>query len=81
MRRRRARVDLHWRRDVHIARPGGGERGTNAMRLEERTLQLLERGGVRGPVAVEAMRALVVYTLGSAAVEVPQATDPESASS
>jgi hypothetical protein len=51
------------------------------MRLEERTLQLLERGGVRGRVAVEAMRALVVYTLGSAAVEVPRATDPESAGS
>lgn len=58
---------------LFIARPGG----TNALRLGEAALRLLERGGVRGPAAAEAIRALLVYTLGSAAVVVPRAADPE----
>ena len=60
---------------LFVARPGG----TSALRLGEAALQLLAAGGVRGPQAVEALRALLVYTLGFAAVEVPRATDPAGA--
>jgi TetR/AcrR family transcriptional regulator, tetracycline repressor protein len=60
---------------LFLSRPGG----PNALRLGEATLQLLERGGVRGRKAVEACRALLVYTMGFVAIEVPRATDPESA--
>lgn len=55
-----------------LARPGG----RNALRLGEAALQLLAVGGVHGREAVEALRALLVYTLGFAAVAVPRAVDP-----
>lgn len=58
-----------------VARPGG----PNAFRLGEAALQILGRGGVYDRTAVEALRALLVYTLGFAAIEVPRMTDPESA--
>lgn len=57
---------------LFVARPGG----TNALRLGEAVLRLLGRGGIRGQRAVEALRALLVYTLGFAAVEVPRVADP-----
>jgi TetR/AcrR family tetracycline transcriptional repressor len=57
---------------LFIRRPGG----RSALRLGEATLQLLVAGGLRGRRAVEALRALLAYTLGFAAVEVPRATDP-----
>lgn len=58
-----------------LSRPGG----RNAIRLGELTLQLLVRGGITGQRAVQALRSLLVYTMGFAAIEVPQTTDPESA--
>jgi AcrR family transcriptional regulator len=57
---------------LFISRPGG----PNAIRLGEAMLACLARGGVTGRRAVEAMRALLVYTFGSAAVEVPRKSDP-----
>jgi TetR/AcrR family transcriptional regulator, tetracycline repressor protein len=58
---------------LFISRPGG----PNAIRLGEAALTCLARGGLSGRDAVEAMRALLVYTLGSAAVEIPRANDPD----
>lgn len=58
---------------LFLARPGG----PSAMRLGEATLRELARGGITGADAVEAMRALLVYTLGFAAMEVPRLLDPE----
>jgi AcrR family transcriptional regulator len=58
---------------LFISRPGG----PNAIRLGEAALACLARGGLSGRDAVAAMRALLVYMFGSAAVEVPRATDPE----
>jgi TetR/AcrR family transcriptional regulator, tetracycline repressor protein len=58
---------------LFLARPG---RGANAMRLGDATLRLLARGGVRGPRAAQALRALLVFSLGFAAVEVPRRGDP-----
>lgn len=61
---------------LFLAQPG---RGPNALHLGEVTLALLERGGVRGPRAVEALRILLVYTLGFAAQEAPRRADPDPA--
>ena len=44
-----------------------GARETNAQRLGESMLRLLATGGVEGRLAREAQRALIVYTIGSAA--------------
>ena len=54
-----------------LARPGG----VNALRLGEATLQALARGNVHGLDAVEALRALLTYTLGFAALEAPRLAD------
>ena len=55
---------------VFLARPG---LGPNAARLGEITLALLRRGGVEGERAVEALRVLLVYSLGFAAFQAPRA--------
>jgi TetR/AcrR family transcriptional regulator, tetracycline repressor protein len=52
-------------------------RGPNALRLGEVTLELLARGGVEGPAAVRAMRALLVYSFGYAAFVAARAQDPD----
>lgn len=56
-----------------IARPGGAQ----ALRLGETALASLARGRVTGRRAVEALRALLVYTLGFTAVEVARIDDPD----
>ena len=53
-----------------IARPG---LGPNAVRLGEISLELLRRGGLKGERAVEALRVLLVYSLGFAAFQLPRA--------
>ena len=57
---------------LFLARPGG----RHALRLGEGALRLLLRGGIDGRAAVEALRTLLVYTLGFVAVEVPRLADP-----
>jgi TetR/AcrR family tetracycline transcriptional repressor len=54
---------------VFIARPGVGP---NATRLGELTLELLGRAGLEGERAVEALRVLLVYSLGFAAFQAPR---------
>jgi TetR/AcrR family tetracycline transcriptional repressor len=59
---------------IFLARP---EFGPNAARLGEITLQLLQRGGLDGERAVEALRVLLIYSLGFAAFQAPRlAGDP-----
>lgn len=58
---------------LFLSRPGG----PNAMQLGEATLQILARGGIQGRKAVEALRALLTYTLGFSAMEVPRLVEPE----
>lgn len=55
------------------SRPG---RGPNAIRLGEVMLALLERGGIRGQAAVDAMRILIIYVFGFAAHEAPRHAEP-----
>ena len=50
---------------LYLARQGA--RGPNAQRLGEVMLLLLRRGGVTGPSARDAQRALIVHAIGSAA--------------
>ena len=50
---------------LYLARQGA--RGPNAQRLGDIMLALLERAGVTGPRAREALYVLVVYTIGFAA--------------
>jgi len=50
---------------LYLARHGA--RGPHAQRLGEVTLALLARAGVTGPAAGEALRVLIVYTIGFAA--------------
>jgi TetR/AcrR family tetracycline transcriptional repressor len=50
---------------LYIARRGS--RGPNARALGEAMLALFERGGVKGAPAREALRVLLVYTMGFAA--------------
>lgn len=57
-----------------ISRPG---RGRNAIRLGEITLQLLMRGGFNDRQAARALRALLVYTFGFVAVELPRTAERE----
>jgi len=52
-------------------------RGPNALRLGEVTFQLLARGGLEGPAAVRALRALLVYSFGYAAFAAVRAEDPD----
>jgi TetR/AcrR family transcriptional regulator, tetracycline repressor protein len=52
-----------------IARPG---LGPNAVRLGEISLELLRRGGLEGERAVEALRVLLIYSLGFAAFQAPR---------
>jgi AcrR family transcriptional regulator len=52
-----------------IARPG---LGPNAVRLGEISLELLGRGGLEGERAVEALRVLLVYSLGFAVFQAPR---------
>ena len=60
--------------DVLLAHPeleplylGRGSRGKNAQRLGQVMLELLGRGGIAGPAAVEAQSVLIVFTIGFAA--------------
>ena len=57
-----------------ISRPG---RGQNAIRLGEITLQALMRGGFGDRHAGRALRALLVYTFGFVAVELPRTAERE----
>jgi TetR/AcrR family transcriptional regulator, tetracycline repressor protein len=50
---------------LYLARQGA--RGPNARRLGDVMLELLARTGVTGPKAREALRVLIVYTIGFAA--------------
>ena len=53
---------------LYLARQGA--RGPNARHLGDVMLALLARAGVTGPEAREALRVLIVYTIGFAAFEV-----------
>lgn len=55
-------------------------RGPNATRLGETTLRLLAKGGVEGPQAVVALRAVLTFTFGWVALEAPRRTEPDMAS-
>ncbi len=59
---------------LFLSRP---RRGRNAIRLGEVTLQLLARGGIQGEPAVRALRALLVYSFGSAALQAPWLIEPQ----
>lgn len=50
---------------LYLARRGA--RGPNAHHLGDVTLALLERAGLSGPPAREALHVLIVYTIGAAA--------------
>ncbi len=52
-------------------------RGPNARSLGEGTLGLLARGGIEGPPAVEALRALLTFTFGSVVLDAPRRSDPD----
>ena len=51
-------------------------RGPNAKRLSESSLEYLHAAGLSGQDAVEALRILLVYTVGYAAQEYARLTDP-----
>ena len=59
---------------LYLARQGA--RGANARRLGDLMLGLLDRVGVSGSRAREAVRVLVVYTIGFAAVATRPGSDP-----
>lgn len=61
---------------LFLARPG---RGPNAARLGDAMLALLASAGVSGGAAVDALRVLLIYTLGFAAHEAPRRADPAGA--
>jgi TetR/AcrR family transcriptional regulator, tetracycline repressor protein len=52
-------------------------RGPNASRLAEVALGLLGRGGVVGPPAVDALRALLTFTFGSVVLDAPRAREAD----
>jgi AcrR family transcriptional regulator len=54
-------------------------RGPNASRLAEATLGLLARGGIDGPPAVDALRALLTFTFGSVVLDAPRRREPDPA--
>jgi TetR/AcrR family transcriptional regulator, tetracycline repressor protein len=56
---------------VYLARQGA--RGPNARGLGDTMLVLLARAGVEGQPAIEALRVLIVYTIGFAAFDRPRA--------
>jgi TetR/AcrR family transcriptional regulator, tetracycline repressor protein len=56
---------------VYLARQGA--RGPNARVLGDTMLVLLARAGVEGQPAIEALRVLIVYTIGFAAFDRPRA--------
>jgi AcrR family transcriptional regulator len=60
---------------LYVARRGA--RGPNAQRLGEIMLALLATQGITGTPAREALRALLVYTIGSAAFTAQTPIDPE----
>jgi AcrR family transcriptional regulator len=59
---------------MFLARPG---RGANAMRLGNAMLECFAAAGVTGRPAADALRILLIYTLGFAASESPRRRDPE----
>lgn len=59
---------------LYLARPG---RGANAMRLGNVMLECLAAAGLRGRPAADALRILLIYTLGFAAHEAPRRSDPD----
>jgi TetR/AcrR family tetracycline transcriptional repressor len=59
---------------AYLERPGTSE---NAMRLGEVALDLLRRGGLEGRRASDALRVLLIFSLGFVAVESPRREDPE----
>jgi TetR/AcrR family tetracycline transcriptional repressor len=61
---------------LYLARPG---RGANAMRLGDAMLESLARAGLRGRAAADALRILLIFTLGFAAHEAPRRSDPAGA--
>jgi AcrR family transcriptional regulator len=52
-------------------------RGPNASHLAEETLTLLARGGIDGPRAVDALRALLTFTFGSVVLDAPRRREPD----
>lgn len=60
---------------LYLARQGA--RGPNARRLGDIMLKLLARTGVTGPRAREALRVLIVYTIGFAAFVTRGPIEPE----
>jgi TetR/AcrR family transcriptional regulator, tetracycline repressor protein len=54
-------------------------RGENAMRLGAVCLDFLARGGIEEGRAVQAFRALLIFTIGFAAYEAPRLHDPDPA--
>jgi TetR/AcrR family tetracycline transcriptional repressor len=60
---------------LYLARQGA--RGPNARRLGDIMLELLARTGVTGPRAREALRVLIVYTIGFAAFVTRGPIDPD----
>jgi TetR/AcrR family transcriptional regulator, tetracycline repressor protein len=59
---------------LYVARRGA--RGPRAVALGETMLQLLARGGIDGDQATEAMRTLIVHTIGFAAFATGDAVPP-----
>ena len=59
---------------LYLARPG---RGANAMRLGDAMLECFATAGLNGRPAADALRILLIYTLGFAAHEAPRTRDPE----
>jgi hypothetical protein len=51
--------------------------GPNASRLGEVSLRLLERMGLRGQPAIDALRILLTYTFGSAALDAPRRAEAD----
>lgn len=52
-------------------------RGPGVIRLGEASLDLLARGGVEGPEAVVALRAMLMLTFGWVAIEAPRRLEPD----
>lgn len=59
---------------LYVARRGA--RGPNAIALGDRMLTMLARGGIDGPQAQEALRTLIVHTIGFAAFAAFAVGDP-----
>jgi len=63
---------------LYVARRGA--RGPRAVALGEAMLAMLARGGIEGDPAVEAMRTLIVHTIGFAAFAVGEPIPPAESS-